>query len=182
MTGSIVRWEDGGARRAAVDAPAAQPGPARHRGREHPEILGDVFAWNKVFRRTFWDGAGLAWPEGVRYEDQPTTTRAYLAARAFDVLPEVVYHWRIRYDGTSITQQRSSVRDLADRLATKRMSLATVEEYVAAGGDPRRARGLPRPGARGGPAPLLHRDPRLQRRVVGAAARRGSRTLAATAR
>ena len=22
---------------------------------EHPEILGDVFAWNKLFRRTFWD-------------------------------------------------------------------------------------------------------------------------------
>ena len=29
-----------------------------------PELLGDVFAWNKLFRRDFWDSAGLTWPEG----------------------------------------------------------------------------------------------------------------------
>ncbi len=69
---------------------------------EHPELMGDVFAWNKLFRRSWWDAVGLSWPEGVRYEDQPTTTRAYLAGR-FDVLDEVVYHWRIRAEGTSIT-------------------------------------------------------------------------------
>ena len=66
--------------------------------REHPEILGDVFAWNKLFRTSFWREQGLEWPEGVRYEDQPTTTRAYLAG-TFDVVPDVVYHWRIRQDG-----------------------------------------------------------------------------------
>ena len=43
------------------------------------------------------------------------------------MLPEIVYHWRIRDDGTSITQQRASVADLADRLETKRMALASVE-------------------------------------------------------
>jgi glycosyltransferase involved in cell wall biosynthesis len=96
-----------------------------------PEMLGDVFAWNKVFRTDFWRDNGLAWPEGVRYEDQPTTTRAYLRARRFGVLPEVVYHWRIREDGSSITQQRSSTEDLRDRWATKRMALASVEEYGA---------------------------------------------------
>ena len=99
---------------------------AAHPVTEQPEILGDVFAWNKLFRREFWAGAGLAWPEGIRYEDQPTTTRAYVAARRFGVVPEVVYHWRIRYDGSSITQQRSSLDDLRDRWETKRMSLASV--------------------------------------------------------
>ena len=79
-----------------------------------------MFAWNKLFRTDFWRGAGLSWPEGVRYEDQPTTTLAYLRARRFGVVPEVVYHWRIRSDGTSITQQRSSLEDLRDRWATKR--------------------------------------------------------------
>jgi CDP-glycerol glycerophosphotransferase len=96
--------------------------------REHPEILGDVFAWNKLFRLSFWREHGLEWPEGVRYEDQPTTTRAYLAG-VFDVIPEIVYHWRIRNDGSSITQQRASVTDLADRLVTKRMALDAVQEY-----------------------------------------------------
>jgi glycosyltransferase involved in cell wall biosynthesis len=104
---------------------------------DHPELLGDVFAWNKVYRRSFWDDAGLGWPEGVRYEDQPTTTQAFLAADGIDVLAEVVYHWRVRHDGTSITQQRASVRDLEDRFATKRMALASVEAYVAGTADPR---------------------------------------------
>lgn len=96
---------------------------------QHPEILGDVFAWNKLFTREFWDRAGLSWPEGVRYEDQPTTTRAFLAARRFGVVPDIVYHWRIRADGSSITQQRSSIEDLRDRWRTKQMTLASVEDY-----------------------------------------------------
>ena len=96
--------------------------------REHPEILGDVFAWNKLFRTSFWRAQGLEWPEGVRYEDQPTTTRAFLAG-TFDVVPEVVYHWRIRQDGSSITQQRASTTDLRDRWRTKRMALDAVQEY-----------------------------------------------------
>ncbi|WP_248580107.1 glycosyltransferase family 2 protein [Nocardioides sp. InS609-2] len=132
-TGSIFRWEAPPPAGAGLHEPPWMHrlhNPARRgiTAREHPEILGDVFAWNKVFRRSFWDEAGLAWPEGVRYEDQPTTTRAYLSGR-FDVLPNVVYHWRIRTDGTSITQQRSSLQDLTDRWETKRMSLAAVREY-----------------------------------------------------
>jgi glycosyltransferase involved in cell wall biosynthesis len=97
-----------------------------------PELLGDVFAWNKLFRRDFWDTAGLSWPERIRYEDQPTTTEAYLAAGRIGVTPEVVYHWRVRQDGTSITQQRATVADLTDRWSTKRMALDSVEEYGVA--------------------------------------------------
>ncbi|WP_310528602.1 glycosyltransferase family 2 protein, partial [Nocardioides sp.] len=124
VTGSILRWETGGLheppwmRRLHSRALGLRIG-------DRPEILGDVFAWNKVFTRSFWDAAGLTWPEGIRYEDQPTTTRAFMAG-TFDVLPDVVYHWRIRDDGSSITQQRNSVRDLADRWETKRMSYAAV--------------------------------------------------------
>lgn len=95
------------------------------RADEHPEILGDVFAWDKLFRRSFWDEARLAWPEGIRYEDQPCTTAAYLRGR-FDLMSDRVYLWRIRSDGTSITQRRDSAADLADRLESKRQSLALV--------------------------------------------------------
>ena len=128
VTGSLARWEDGQLQQL--------PWMRRlHQTRadlfidQQPEILGDVFAWNKMFRRDFWDGVGLSWPEGVRYEDQPTTTLAYLRARRFAVVPEVVYHWRIRDDGSSITQQRSSLKDLEDRWTTKRMALASVLDY-----------------------------------------------------
>ena len=130
VTGSVARLEG--------DALAEPPWMRRlHPQRmdviidDLPEILGDVFAWNKLFRTDFWRATGLSWPEGVRYEDQPTTTLAYLRARRFGVVPEVVYHWRIRADGTSITQQRSSLQDLRDRWSTKRASLRSVEEYGA---------------------------------------------------
>ncbi len=128
VTGSVVRWENG-----SLHEPPWMRRLHRERrtaiaAREHPEILGDVFAWNKLFRLDFWLAQGLEWPEGVRYEDQPTTTRAYLAG-TFDVIPDVVYHWRIRGDGSSITQQRASVADLSDRLLTKRMALDAVQEY-----------------------------------------------------
>ena len=128
VTGSVARWEDG----RLTELPWMK---RLHRDRravrldEHPEVLGDVFAWNKLFRRDFWDGAGLSWPERIRYEDQPTTTEAYARARVFAVVPDVVYHWRIRHDGSSITQQRSSLDDLRDRWTTKRMALATVDAY-----------------------------------------------------
>ncbi len=128
VTGSIVRWEA-----PFGDADLHEPPWMRRlhpratglRIAERPEILGDVFAWNKVFTRAFWDAAVLAWPEGVRYEDQPTTTRAFMTG-TFDVLPDIVYRWRIRDDGSSITQQRASVADLTDRWWTKRLSYADV--------------------------------------------------------
>jgi len=94
-----------------------------------PELLGDVFAWNKLFRRSFWDESGLSWPEGIRYEDQPTMTQAYLSARRLGVIPDIVYHWRIRLDGSSITQQRGSVADLQDRWETKRRTRQSVNDF-----------------------------------------------------
>jgi len=136
-TGSIVRWEGDALTEPPWMRRLHNPPRTAMGILDHPELLGDVFAWNKVYRRSFWDDAGLGWPEGVRYEDQPTTTRAFLSADGVDVLAEVVYHWRIRHDGTSITQQRASLRDLEDRFATKRMALSSVDAYVAGTTDPR---------------------------------------------
>ena len=83
----------------------------------------------------------------------------------FDVLPEVVYHWRIRPTARRSPSSAPRSRDLRDRWATKRMALATRRRRTTADGDP--SRGLPRPGARRRPAPLLRRDPGLLGRVVG---------------
>ncbi len=55
-----------------------------------PALIRNVFAWTKMFRRTFWDAAGLGFPEGVSYEDHEMSAPAYLAAEAVDVLPDVV--------------------------------------------------------------------------------------------
>jgi CDP-glycerol glycerophosphotransferase len=93
-----------------------------------PLMLADVFATNKVFRRSFWDAAGLDFPTGIRYEDQPALTRAFVAARSFDVIPDLVYLWRVRGDGTSITQRRHELSDLLDRVESKKVSTALVRD------------------------------------------------------
>jgi len=130
VTGSLARWE--GDRLVEPRWMRRLHPRAAYVIEQQPELLGDVFAWNKVYRRRFWDEHRLSWPEGTRYEDQPTLTRAYLAARRIGVVPDVVYHWRVRADGTSITQQTATVADLRDRIATKRDSLAAVVAHGSA--------------------------------------------------
>jgi len=75
-----------------------------HITRDHRLVL-DRMAWNKVFRRSFWDRAGLRF--ALReYEDASVMIRAHLLADAVDVLSRVVYHWRVRDFGPrSITQR-----------------------------------------------------------------------------
>lgn len=85
---------------------------------ECPEVLASVFAWNKVFRRAFFNSSVGGFPEGVRYEDQEPSARAYLEAKAFDIIPDVVYTWTLRPGGGSITQGKADLSDLKDRLQT----------------------------------------------------------------
>lgn len=96
---------------------------------EFPEILKDVFVCNKLFRTDFFRATVGSFPERIRYEDQEPTARAY-SSGTFDVLKEVVYNWRMREDGTSITQQKSNPDDLADRLLVKKR-VATIFEREA---------------------------------------------------
>jgi CDP-glycerol glycerophosphotransferase len=118
--------------------PLSGPGPLmrqNHRSRREgvtladvPLMLADVFAVNKLYRRSFWDEANLAFPVDTRYEDQPTLTQAFLAAKRFDVIPETVYFWRRRDDHSSITQHRGDIADLKDRITTKRISTEAVTQ------------------------------------------------------
>lgn len=84
---------------------------------DEPQLLRDVFAASKLFRRDFWQREIGFFPEGVRYEDQEPTARAYMSKCRFDVISDHVYTWRIRDDGTSITQRKYDIADLADRIA-----------------------------------------------------------------
>lgn len=96
-----------------------------------PEVLTSVFAWNKLFDRSFFDSAITRFPEGVLYEDQEPTARAY-AYGTFDVLRACTYHWRERADGTSITQQKDESQNLRDRLLVMSRVLPVVTGAGAA--------------------------------------------------
>lgn len=82
---------------------------------EHPDATANIVAWSKLSRAELWNG--LRFPENVAYEDQIVAQRMYTTAKAFDVIPDVVVRWRVRDDGTSITQGKDRLPVLHDYIA-----------------------------------------------------------------
>lgn len=95
----------------------------------HPRAVSNIVAWSKLSRADFWQD--LRFPEGVAYEDQIVAQQMYTRARAFDVIPDVVVDWRLRADGTSITQSRSELPVLRDYLAALRGGIRVLHEAGA---------------------------------------------------
>ncbi|ATL28166.1 bifunctional glycosyltransferase/CDP-glycerol:glycerophosphate glycerophosphotransferase [Streptomyces formicae] len=89
------------------------------------DLLSDRVAWNKVFRRSFWDRHKFAFPEGKLYEDTPVMIPAHFLAGSVDVLSDHVYYWRVR-EG-SITRRRTDVKGVRDRIA----ACAHVSAFLA---------------------------------------------------
>lgn len=117
-TGNVRRLESAGERQVGFLAEAfAKTRLATHISEYRP-LLADRVAWNKLFRRSFWDEQGRSFPEGVLNEDIPVILPAHFAARSVDVISDPIYYWRIR-DGEelSITQRRLEPRALLDRMA-----------------------------------------------------------------
>ncbi|MFE0462745.1 CDP-glycerol glycerophosphotransferase family protein [Kitasatospora sp. NPDC058965] len=86
---------------------------------ELPALVTDRTAWNKVYRRSFWDAADLLYPEGILYEDAPVSVPHHYLAKSVDVLSEPIYHWREREVGEmSITQMRTNPKGLVDRVTS----------------------------------------------------------------
>jgi CDP-glycerol glycerophosphotransferase len=93
-------------------------------------LLADRTAWNKLWRREFWEKHAGRFPEGVVHEDIPVVLPAHLAARSVDVLAPTVYHWRLRGEGAqSITQRRLEYDVLRDRLAAVEQVRAYFREH-----------------------------------------------------
>jgi CDP-glycerol glycerophosphotransferase len=115
-SGNFHRLTTTGTRQAGMVFTAFNAYRPRTHVRRHPALLNDRTAWNKLFRRSFWDEHRFAWPEGVLYEDIPVTLRAHVLAKAVDVVREPVYLWRARSgDSASITQRRVEPRAIGDR-------------------------------------------------------------------
>ncbi|WEH33729.1 CDP-glycerol glycerophosphotransferase family protein [Streptomyces sp. AM 4-1-1] len=113
-TGNVWRLDEQG-RRQAWQYRWLTTSQARTHITRDPRLLADRVAWNKVFRRAFWDRHAFAFPEGKLYEDTPVMIPAHFLAGSVDVLREHVYYWRVR-EG-SITRRRTDVRGVRDRIA-----------------------------------------------------------------
>ncbi|GAA2068170.1 glycosyltransferase family 2 protein [Microbacterium hatanonis] len=93
----------------------------------HPAASGNIVAWSKVSRTDFWHRTALRFPEGRLYEDQVVAQLMYTRARAFDVVPDVVVHWRQRADGSSITQRTARLDVLTDYLEALRAGIGILD-------------------------------------------------------
>lgn len=96
---------------------------------DHPAASSNIVAWSKISRTDLWHD--LRFPEGVAYEDQIVAQRMYVRARSFDVIPDVVVHWRVRPDGTSITQNRHQLPVLRDYLTALRGGIRVLRDAGA---------------------------------------------------
>jgi hypothetical protein len=121
---SVSVWQSWSHRRPFVTTRLAT-----HCSRTH--VLGiDRYIWNKVYRREFWDSAGLSYPD-MLYEDYPVALAAHIRARQVDVLDEPVYYWRHRDGGeASITQSHWHLDNLEDRVRSAEMLFDMVENQA----------------------------------------------------
>ncbi|WP_448003872.1 glycosyltransferase family 2 protein [Agromyces bauzanensis] len=104
----------------------------------YPSILVNAVQWTKLYRTEFWRRAELRFPEGGHFQDQLVSARAYARARMFDVLARKTVSWRIRDDGSSMTQQGVRPHQVRDRFAT---ALGALDVLAAEAGEGvRRAR------------------------------------------
>lgn len=96
--------------------------------REFPPLALDRMAWNKVYRRSFWDDHNLEFP-AIMYEDYPVTIKSHVRAKSVDLLSSPVYYWREREGGElSITQRKWEMANLRDRVVSAEMVLDFLAE------------------------------------------------------
>ena len=127
-SGNVLRLTSRGVHQSALHKTAFATTTLRTHVSRQSSLMDDRTAWNKIFRRSFWDQHRLAFPEGVLYEDTPVIVPAHVLAKSVDALDVPVYYWREREGADkSITQRRDEVRGFVDRLAGVRQ----VSDFLA---------------------------------------------------
>lgn len=101
--------------------------------KENPELIYDTISCNKIFRTSFWKKNKFEFPEQMLFEDIPVTIPAHLVAESVDMYDEIMYEWRARDEGegASITQQRTDLKNMSDRMKALNM----VESFLKSNED-----------------------------------------------
>lgn len=101
---------------------------------QHPAVIQDLTAWNRLFRWDFYKRNKIEFPLGRFFEDFTAMTHALIAADKFDVFAKTIYNWRIRTEGTrSITQQADDDIKFAHRLEELQLVKAMIQDAIAQG-------------------------------------------------
>ena len=85
---------------------------------ETPDLLWDLFLWNKLFKRELILDNNIRFiDEKCYYADAPFTLKAYAYAKRISVSKDIFYYWRYRENkNLSITQKSSSINNFYDRI------------------------------------------------------------------
>src|SRR5262245_3784424 len=127
-SGNVMRMSAAGERQARFLSKTFQRNRSKTHITKFRELLLDRVAWNKVFRRSFWDEQGLRFPEGRTYEDIPVILPLHFSARSVDVVADTVYYWRFRELGErSITERRLE----PDALVNRVQAVKDVHDFLA---------------------------------------------------
>ena len=96
-----------------------------------PDVLRDTLSTNKCYRRAFLDEIGLRFPEGYHWEDLLFSATAYLNAKRIVLIPNPVYYWEVvvRAKAKSISNQRSNITNVRDRIGIQRKVDAVLAEF-----------------------------------------------------
>src|SRR6266581_3723377 len=93
-SGNVLRVGPSGTHQSALHSKAIKGRRIGTHISKTPQLLYDVSVWNKLFRKAFWDRAGLVYPEGMLWEDLQIMTRAHVLATAVDVITDPIYYRR----------------------------------------------------------------------------------------
>ncbi|WP_175985908.1 glycosyltransferase family 2 protein [Microbacterium tenebrionis] len=90
-----------------------------------PRFLRDRVCWNRIFRRTAWDAAGIRFTDAPRSNDIVAMTDAYCAFE-FDVVPEIVYAYRRRTGAGSMTARKHTPESIYGHFAQESICFESV--------------------------------------------------------
>ncbi|OUZ07287.1 hypothetical protein BHE97_17455 [Aeromicrobium sp. PE09-221] len=99
---------------------------------DEPTLLYSRPCWNKAFVREWWEENQIRFPDVPRSNDIVPMVTAYLAARRIDIVDDVVYLYRERPGGSSMTAQATSTTSMLSYLGQE---LECARMLSAHGGD-----------------------------------------------
>ena len=136
-TGNVQRFTRWGSQQSRFVANAFKRTRLETHVTRFRPLLADRTAWNKLFRREFWEKHHFRFPEGRVHEDIPVILPAHVKAKSVDVISDPVYLYRMREGGAlSITERRAEQKVLRDRLT----AVKEVREFLKAEGQEQAAR------------------------------------------
>jgi len=83
-------------------------------------MLSPMFAWNKMYRASWFREKGYRYPVGTWYEDTPVTTRIFAHSAAIGYVPECLMHYRQREGSIMSSAADPRIRQIFDVMAMVR--------------------------------------------------------------